>query len=152
MSSDVTTGLTPDRYGQLHPVETDDLIRVKLDAFETELDKVSDAIKATVSRARVECPELLTRDFKLMFLRSEVFNADVSFVVKFVFVFVVVCLSVIIRSFIHSIDHTTHRLLCVVSFPTARRQALLSVLGQAPSGLRTGQGLFTPHPRRSPSG
>ena len=78
MSSDVTVGLTPDVYGQVHPEETDDMIAQKLRAFEEEVEKLPADTKKSIQQAQEKCPELLTKEFKLMFLRSEVFNADVS--------------------------------------------------------------------------
>ena len=77
MSSDVTAGMTPDMYGQVHPEETDDMIAQKLELFEQELQKVPENAKKSLRQAEAKCPDQLTKDFKLMFLRSEVFNADV---------------------------------------------------------------------------
>ena len=78
MSSDATEGLTPDQYGQLHPNETAELVESKLKAFEEEVKKLSDDDTKNLKEAQEKCPELLTDQFKLMFLRCEVFNADVS--------------------------------------------------------------------------
>lgn len=70
------TSTPPDQYGQIHPIETDELIAAKRQEFETELAKISE--KQNVEMAQQRCPELLTDDFKLMFLRCEVFQANVS--------------------------------------------------------------------------
>jgi hypothetical protein len=78
MSSEATEGQVPDIYGQVHPNETPELIARKQNEFETELDKLAAGSKKNLERAQERCPELLTDDFKLMFLRCEVFNADVS--------------------------------------------------------------------------
>jgi hypothetical protein len=68
----------PDQYGQVHPNETEALITSKLQDFEVEIAKLPKEQKAAFEQAKTKCPELLTTDFKLMFLRCEVFNADVS--------------------------------------------------------------------------
>jgi hypothetical protein len=78
MSRDVTMGLTPDVYGQVHPEETPEMIQAKFVAFQTEVDKLSEEVKQDLLMAQQKCPHLLSDDFKLMFLRCEVFNADVS--------------------------------------------------------------------------
>lgn len=78
MSSDITVGLTPDQYGQVHPEETPEMIKTKLAAFNDEVDKLPEEAKKDLLTAQQKCPQLLTDDFKLMFLRCEVFNADVS--------------------------------------------------------------------------
>ena len=69
----------PDQYGQRHPIESDAMITRKLVDLESEIMKISKEKRAAYSLAKDRCPELLTDEFKLMFLRSEVFNADVSF-------------------------------------------------------------------------
>ena len=76
MSSEATEGQVPDMYGQLHPVETLELIARKRQEFEAEIAKLPD--KKNLEEAQKKCPHLLTDDFKLIFLRCEVFNADVS--------------------------------------------------------------------------
>jgi hypothetical protein len=78
MSSEVTEGQTPDIYWQLHPNETPELIAGKHKEFETEIGKLPADAKKNLNQAQERCPELLTDDFKLMFLRCEVFNAGVS--------------------------------------------------------------------------
>lgn len=77
-SSDATEGQKPDMYGQLHPVETDEMIAEKLIEFEEEIKKLPEDSKQSLLQAEEKCPELVTEKFKLIFLRSEVFNADVS--------------------------------------------------------------------------
>ena len=76
MSSEATEGQVPDMYGQLHPVETPELIARKRQEFEAEIAKLPD--KKKLEEAQKKCPHLLTDDFQLAFLRCEVFNADVS--------------------------------------------------------------------------
>ena len=78
MSSDATQGQKPDVYGQLHPLETEDLVYQKRKEFEDELAKIPHGQKKCLLQAQEKCPQLLNDDFKLKFLRCEVFNADVS--------------------------------------------------------------------------
>jgi hypothetical protein len=78
MSSAATKGQVPDIYGQVHPNETPELIAQKQTEFDTEIEKLASDAKENLLQAQERCPELLTHDFKLMFLRCEVFNADVS--------------------------------------------------------------------------
>ena len=69
----------PDEYGQVHPHETPELIQSKLKEFEEELAKIDDETRASADQAKAKCADgMLTDDFKLMFLRCEIFNADVS--------------------------------------------------------------------------
>ena len=78
MTSKATEGQLPDAYGQLHPVETPQLVADCLRKFDEELVNLPSKDLKSVELAQENCPELLTDDFKLVFLRSEVFNADVS--------------------------------------------------------------------------
>lgn len=87
VSSDTTKGQVADVYGQLHPTETPELIAQKLIEMELEIAKLQRLAAVDtngnqnclqLSIAQERCPELLTDDFKLMFLRCEVFNANVS--------------------------------------------------------------------------
>jgi hypothetical protein len=75
--------LVSDIYGQLHPHETPELITQKLTEMESEIKQLLMAANTTTKSASLQqalytCPELLTDDFKLLFLRCEVFNAHVS--------------------------------------------------------------------------
>jgi hypothetical protein len=78
MSSEATAGQTPDVYGQLHPVETPELLKRKQKEFEEEMEKLSADEKKNILLAHEKCPELVADDFKLMFLRCEVYNADLA--------------------------------------------------------------------------
>jgi hypothetical protein len=85
VSSDTTKGQVSD--GQLHPNETPELIAQKLVEIESEVEKLTLAANPNakqncwqLKQAQERCPELLTDAFKLMFLRCEVFNANVSYV------------------------------------------------------------------------
>jgi hypothetical protein len=86
MSSDATKGQVSDVYGQLHPKETPELIAQKLTEMESEIEKLAADTSTTkqnclqLQQAQKRCPELLTDGFKLMFLRCEVFNANVSYI------------------------------------------------------------------------
>ena len=86
MSSDATQGQAPDVYGQVHPVETPDLLETKRAELEEELRKIPMEEKIEWMEAQAKCgidhPDLVGDDFKLQFLRCEVFNADVSTVDK----------------------------------------------------------------------
>ena len=78
---DRSTNVTPrfHSYGQVHPVETEDLIQNKLEELETELDKIPPEDKLQWMQALAKCDDSqVGQDFKLQFLRCEVFNADVS--------------------------------------------------------------------------
>jgi hypothetical protein len=67
----------PDVYGQTHPVESSELIQSKLDEFEDELQKLpADQLEA-LRMAQEQCPELLSNEFKLIFLRCDVFQPQV---------------------------------------------------------------------------
>lgn len=67
----------PDIYGQSHPIETDELIQAKLSALEEELQKLPDNQCKALRKAEVDCPDLLSDDFKLIFLRCDVFQPAV---------------------------------------------------------------------------
>jgi hypothetical protein len=68
----------PDIYGQCHPMETEELIQTKLKEFEAVLLTLPTTQTASLAMAQAKCPELLDTDFKVMFLRCEVFNVKVS--------------------------------------------------------------------------
>lgn len=73
MTSEATAGQVPDVYGQVHPVETPELIRTKRAEFETLLDASNNK---NIAKAREK--GLHTDAFVLQFLRCEVFNADLA--------------------------------------------------------------------------
>ena len=69
----------PDCYGQIHPNETPELIQDKLTEFAEELKQrtlYETSINQDYRMAQEKCPELLTRQFELMFLRAEVFRVQ----------------------------------------------------------------------------
>ena len=62
-------------YGQVHPVETPKMIIQRLEEFDQAVQEViPEAVN--LQKAQQRCPDLLTDEFKLMFLRSEVFRVD----------------------------------------------------------------------------
>lgn len=79
MSSEATAGQIPDVYGQVHPVETPELLAAKRLEMEVELEQIPPEEKQAWMQALAKCDESLVGDeAKLKFLRCEVFNADVS--------------------------------------------------------------------------
>ena len=68
----------PDMYKQEHPIESEELLSIKMQELESELVKLSEKEKATYLLAVEKCPEQVCEKEKLKFLRCEVFNADVS--------------------------------------------------------------------------
>jgi len=80
MSSEATQGQSPDVYGQVHPIETPELIQEKLLALHKELAQLPEEKTKAWKQAQEQCPQLVDQDFELQFLRCEVFNADVSHV------------------------------------------------------------------------
>mmetsp|Transcript_7342 Transcript_7342/g.10527 ORF Transcript_7342/g.10527 Transcript_7342/m.10527 type:complete len:81 (-) Transcript_7342:82-324(-) len=78
MASSSSGGEKEDQYGQIHPNETPELIEEKLNELESQLDKLSDDAKKNWIKATEKCPDLTGDATRLMFLRCEVFNADVS--------------------------------------------------------------------------
>jgi len=68
----------PDIYGQSHPIETPALIAEGFANLERELGKIPMKDKTAYIRAAKECPDVVNDAHKLMFLRCEVFNADLA--------------------------------------------------------------------------
>lgn len=66
----------PDQFDQAHPIETPELVAFKLQEFDRSVAKTSSKEAAEAER---RCPELLTPQFKLLFLRTECFRIKVSF-------------------------------------------------------------------------
>lgn len=81
VNNEVTDGLTPDRFGQVHPVETPEILTKKLKEFDEQVSRETATrtpANAALLQAMEESPELLTNDFKLMFLRCDVFHVPIS--------------------------------------------------------------------------
>ena len=72
-------GKRGDVYGQVHPDESKEFCMAKLKQFELVLGGIPESEKESVCEAEARCPELLTPSFKLMFLRCDVFDVNVSF-------------------------------------------------------------------------
>jgi CRAL/TRIO domain len=69
----------PDVYGQVHPIESDELVQRKLQELETHLAEIAKtAAAAAYGEAQTKCPQLIANDFKLVFLRCEQFNAKLA--------------------------------------------------------------------------
>jgi hypothetical protein len=76
----------PDLYGQKHAIETLDLIQDSLILLENEIWNLPEEDQATLVRVSIECPEIFeSKKHRLMFLRCEQFNVDVSNRVSFWF-------------------------------------------------------------------
>ena len=72
-------------YGQESPIEeTPEVLATSHAALENELDKLPDEKKAGWLHAKEMCPELVNEEHRLMFLRCELFHAEVSLSVGFV--------------------------------------------------------------------
>lgn len=67
-----------DIYNQAHPEETPELITKGQAALHDEISKLSPDKKKGWLQAKEKCPDLVDDAHTLMFLRCEVFNADVS--------------------------------------------------------------------------
>jgi hypothetical protein len=68
----------PDIYGQRHAIESSKSVNDSLRLLDKEIAKLPDDLRAGLDQALVFCPELLAKEHKLMFLRCEQFNVDVS--------------------------------------------------------------------------
>ena len=73
----------PDMYGQKHAIESSKCVSDSLRLLEREITKLPDDVRAGLDQAAIICPELLTKEHKIMFLRCEQFKADVSFCYPF---------------------------------------------------------------------
>ena len=69
----------PDLYGQRHAIETDKCVNDSLRLLEKELQKIPNVKRSGLEQASVICPEIYeSKEHRLLFLRCEQFNADVS--------------------------------------------------------------------------
>jgi CRAL/TRIO domain len=66
----------PDVYGQVHPIETEELLNKSLEEFEKQLRLIPSDISGAALMAEEMCPEIVSRDFKICFLRAEVFRVS----------------------------------------------------------------------------
>jgi hypothetical protein len=82
MISDARAENGRDVYGQLHPLESRELVQDKLAEFDALLKEITEKEENETSKSLLQatekCPNLLTSDFKLIFLRCELFNADAA--------------------------------------------------------------------------
>lgn len=80
--SDATVGQKPDIYGQVHPIETPELVERKYHEFKTELSNIietnPDGITNNLQKAMKLCPECFTNEFQLKFLQCEVYNVKLA--------------------------------------------------------------------------
>jgi hypothetical protein len=76
-TNDCIAGQVPDMYGQVHPVESSELIARKLAEMTLCLAEMTLGQKENVLKAQKKCPHLLTSEFQLLFLRCELFDAQV---------------------------------------------------------------------------
>ena len=69
----------PDLYGQRHAIETDKCVNDSLRLLEKELQKIPNVKRSGLEQASIICPEIYeSKEHRLLFLRCEQFNADVS--------------------------------------------------------------------------
>ena len=70
----------PDIYGQKHVIESSKCVNDSLRLLDKEIKKLPDDIRVGLDEALVHCPEIAeSREHRLLFLRCEQFNVDVSF-------------------------------------------------------------------------
>lgn len=78
MSDKEKADATAELYGQVHPIETPELISKSLRKLEEEIDGMPADKKANWEKAAERCPELTDERHQLKFLRCEVFNVDLA--------------------------------------------------------------------------
>jgi len=71
-------GKEEDIYGQVIPNETSDLISTSLEKLDEELQRIPNVEKVAWNMAIERCPELINNDFKLKFLRCEIFDVSLA--------------------------------------------------------------------------
>jgi len=77
----IATNQQPDEYGQIHVAETLELVQTSLAQFdqaEAAIVAKKHSTPTALQQAHSQCPHLLTNDFKLKFLRAEVFNVKLA--------------------------------------------------------------------------
>jgi hypothetical protein len=70
----------PDIYGQKHVIESSKTVNDSLRLLDKEIKKLPDDIRVGLDEAMIYCPEIAeSKEHRLLFLRCEQFNVDVSF-------------------------------------------------------------------------
>jgi len=67
-----------DIYGQVILKETSELISTNLEKLDEELERIPNAEKVAWALANERCPQFITKEFKLKFLRCEIFDATLA--------------------------------------------------------------------------
>jgi CRAL/TRIO domain len=68
----------PDVYGQIHPIETPEMIENAHQELDIEITKLPQGQQNAIQLAERTCPEIASLPFRLAFLRAEVFNAKLA--------------------------------------------------------------------------
>lgn len=77
IAAEANVAFTPaDVYGQVHPIETPELLKERLEDLDEELCRVTS--RGGWLQAMSKCPQIVDDKFKLQFLRCELFNVKVS--------------------------------------------------------------------------
>ena len=70
----------PDIYGQKHVIESSKSVTDSMRLLDKEIKKLPDDIRVGLDEAMIYCPEIAeSKEHRLLFLRCEQFNVDVSF-------------------------------------------------------------------------
>lgn len=71
----MTSGLFKEIYGQKPAMpETTEIVKEGIVGMKAELEEIADSKKSAFKKASSKCPELLTDEFMLMFLRCDLFD------------------------------------------------------------------------------